>query len=104
MVSCGRQYWPPKPGDRRPKLTPYRLVCCAACFGMKQVVGDADRGDDCADSARALHQGQEDQGDRARPEGIAEHGPEGTEVGRDLVRVRAVSAAAAKAGAVGFGA
>jgi hypothetical protein len=30
---------PPKPGDRRPKLTPYSLVCCAACFGMKQVVG-----------------------------------------------------------------
>src|SRR3984957_8429511 len=30
---------PPKPGDRRPKLTPYRLVCCAACFVMKQVVG-----------------------------------------------------------------
>jgi bifunctional enzyme CysN/CysC len=43
---------------------PYRLVCCAACFVMKQVVGDADRGDDCADTARALHQGQDDQGDR----------------------------------------
>src|SRR6516165_5568578 len=42
---------------------------------MKQVVGDAGRGDDCADTARALHQGQDDQGDRARPEGVAEHGP-----------------------------
>ncbi|MCP1766038.1 ATP-dependent DNA ligase [Bradyrhizobium japonicum] len=63
QLSFGLQYCPPKPGDRRPKLTPYRLVCCAACFGMKQVVEDADRGDDCADSARALHQGQDDQGD-----------------------------------------
>src|SRR6266446_7979685 len=27
-------------------LTPYRLGCCAACFVTKQVVGDADRGDD----------------------------------------------------------
>src|SRR6185437_783479 len=88
----------PKPGDRRPKLTPYRLICCAACFGTKQVVGDADRGDDCPDPARALHQGQDDQGDRPRPEGVAEHGPEGAEVGRDLVRVRAGGAAAAKAG------
>jgi hypothetical protein len=26
---------------------------------MKQVVGDAYRGDDCPDSARALHQGQD---------------------------------------------
>ena len=34
---------------------------------MKQVVGDADRGDDCAGKARAL------------PEGVAEHGPEGAE-------------------------
>src|SRR5690348_17404278 len=58
---------------------------------MKQVVGDAGRGDDCADSARALHQGQDDQGDRPGPEGVAEHGPEGAEVGRDLFRVRAAS-------------
>lgn len=50
---------------------------------MKQVVGDADRGDDCPDPARALHQGQDDQGDRPRPEGVAEHGPEGAEVGRE---------------------
>src|SRR5580700_1077060 len=49
---------------RPAKLTPYRLVCWAACFRTKQVVGDADRGDDCADTTRALHQGQDDQGDR----------------------------------------
>ncbi len=46
---------------------------------MKQVVGDADRGDDWADTARTLHQGQDDQGDRPRPEGVTEHGPEGAE-------------------------
>ena len=40
----------------------------------------------------------------ARPEGVAEHGSEGAEVGRDLLRVRAVGAAAAKAGAMGIGA
>src|SRR4051812_44734726 len=97
-LSFGLQYCPPKPGDRRPKLTPYRLVCCAACFVTKQVVEDADRGDDCADTARALHQGQDHQGDRPRPEGVAEHGPEGAEVGRDLLRVRAAGAATAKAG------
>src|SRR6201994_5081905 len=68
---------------------------------MKQVVGDADRGDDCADTARALYQGQDDQGDRPRPEGVAEHGPEGAEVGRDLIRVRAGSPAAAEAGTMG---
>src|SRR4030095_16479613 len=101
MVSCGRQYWPPKPGDRRPKLTPYRLVCCAACFGMKQVVRDADRGDDCPDPARALHQGQDNQGDCSRPEGVAEHGPQGAEVGRDLIRVRACCPTAAEAGTMG---
>src|SRR6266436_6206456 len=56
-MSFGMQFCPPEPGDRRPKLTPYRLVCCAACFVTKQVVGNADRGDDCPDSARALHQG-----------------------------------------------
>ena len=68
---------------------------------MKQVVGDADRGDDCPDTARALHQGQDDQGDRPGPEGVAEHGPEGAEVGRDLVRVRACCPAAAEAGTMG---
>src|SRR3981189_2840978 len=52
-LSFGMQFWPPEPGNRRPKLTPYRLGCCAACFRTEQVVGDADRGDDCADSARA---------------------------------------------------
>src|SRR3954447_14256537 len=87
--------------SQTPKLTPYRLVCCAACFVTKQVVGDADRGDDCPDSARALHQGQDDQGDRPRPEGIAEHGPEGAEVGRDLIRVRACRPTAAEAGTMG---
>jgi hypothetical protein len=40
------------------------LVCCAACFLTKQVVGDDGRGDDCPDTARAFHQGQDDQGDR----------------------------------------
>src|SRR5258708_38599808 len=79
---------PPEPGDRRPKLTPYRLVCWAACFRTKQVVGDAYRGDDCADTTRALHQGQDDQGDRTRPEGVAEHGPQGASGVRDLIRVR----------------
>src|SRR6476469_6635859 len=97
--------WPvcsqPTLGDRRPKLTPYGLACCAACFRTKQVVGDAGRGDDCPDSARALHQGQDDQGDRPGPEGVAEHGPEGAEVGRDLFRVRACSPAATKAGTMG---
>src|SRR5260370_41597723 len=100
-MSFGLQYWPPKPGDRRPKLTPYRLVCCAACFVMKQVVGDADRGDNCPDTARALHQGQDDQGDRPGPECVAEYGPEGTEVGRDLIRVRACCPTAAEAGTMG---
>src|SRR5712672_2456723 len=68
---------------------------------MKQVVGDADRGDNCPDTARALPQGQDDQGERPGPEGVAEHGPEGAEVGRDLIRVRACCPAAAEAGKMG---
>lgn len=35
---------------------------------------------------------------------FAKHGPRGAEVGRDLLRVRAVGAATAKAGAMGIGA
>jgi hypothetical protein len=57
-MSFGLHYCPPKPGIGVQKLTPYRLVCCAACFVIKQAVGDADRGDNCPDTARALHQGQ----------------------------------------------
>src|SRR6266513_3717214 len=71
---------------------------------MTQVVGDAGRGDNCPDTARTLHQGQDDQGDRPGPEGVAEHGPEGAEVGRDLVRVRACCPAAAEAWTMGSGA
>jgi dTDP-4-dehydrorhamnose 3,5-epimerase len=55
---------PPEPGVES-KVAPHRSGYCAACFGTKQVVGDADRGDECADTAPALHQGQDDQGDRA---------------------------------------
>jgi hypothetical protein len=40
-------------------------------------------------------------GDRPGPEGIAEHGAEGAEVGRDFVRVRACGPAASEAGTMG---
>jgi hypothetical protein len=39
----------------------------------RQVIGDADCGDGCPDPARALYQRQDDQGNRPRPEGVAEH-------------------------------
>lgn len=35
------------------------------------------------------YQGQVDQGDRSRPEGVAGQVPEGAKVGRDLIRLRA---------------
>ncbi len=35
---------------------------------MEQMVGDAGRGGDCKDTARARYQGQDDQGDRLRSE------------------------------------
>src|SRR3954470_15110731 len=91
------QKWSPEPGDRRPKLTPYRLGCCAACFVTKQVVGMLI----VETIARIRSQGQDDQGNRPRPEGVAEHGPEGAEVGRDLIRVRAWCPATAEAGMMG---
>src|SRR5258708_6606623 len=72
------------------KIDPPRLACCAARFDSKRVVrGNVDSGDDWPDSARALHQRQDDQGDFPGSEGIPEHGPQGTSVGGDIVRVRA---------------
>src|SRR5215204_6858856 len=66
-------------------------------------LGDADSGDDWADPAGAFPQGQDDQGDRAGPQGVPEHGPEGATLGRDLLRVRAERPAAAEAGAMDGG-
>src|SRR5437016_4739306 len=63
--------------------------------------GNADSGYDWPDLARAFSEGQDDQGNRPRPEGVAEHGPQGAEVGRDLIRVRACGPAAAEAGTMG---
>src|SRR6516165_7568573 len=41
--------------SQSPKLTLYGSGCCAACFGLKQVVRDDGQGGDRADTARALH-------------------------------------------------
>src|SRR5208282_2485982 len=57
----------------------------AACFGAKRAVGDADCGDDRSDTARAFRSGQDDQGDRARPEAVAQHGAQGPAIGGDSV-------------------
>src|ERR1700749_4501487 len=76
----------------------------AACFGWKWAVGDAGCGDDRPDPTRAFGQGQVDQGDRARPEGIAQYGSEGTALWRDIVCVSAGGPAASKDWAVEGGA
>src|SRR6202035_4421843 len=52
----------------------------------------------CADSARALRQGEDDPEDRAGPRGVPEHGPQGVAIRGDVVRVRAHSPTAAEAG------
>jgi Integrase core domain len=64
-------------GDRRPKLTP--LSCRRRRLSALRS-GDVGCGDDCAHPARALDQGQDDQGDRPGSEGVTEHGPQGAAV------------------------
>jgi hypothetical protein len=64
----------------------------------KRAVGDAGCRDDRADTARALRQGRVDQGDRARPKAVAQHGAESPSVRGDVVFLRAPDAAAPKAG------
>ena len=80
------------------KIAP-RLLAVAGCPLRVEAggQGDAACGDDCVDQARALRQWQDDQGDCAGPQGLAEHCPQGAAVGRDMIRVRAGGAAAAKA-------
>jgi len=46
---------------------------------------NADRVDDCADSARALYKGQDDQGDQPRLESVSQNGSQGIGVRRDDV-------------------
>ena len=46
--------------------------------------GDAGRGDDCADSARALRQEEDDQGDRTGPRGVRNTVPQGPAIRRDI--------------------
>jgi hypothetical protein len=43
--------------------------------------GDADRGDGCADSARALRQGRDDPGNCTGPQDIPEYGPQSVAIG-----------------------
>src|SRR6266516_794430 len=66
-------------------------------------VGDVDSGDDWADPAGAFPQGEGHQGDRAGPEGVPEHGPQGAAVGGDIVRIRTLGSASTEAGPVGGG-
>src|SRR5713226_3735660 len=66
-------------------------------------VGDVDSGDDWADPAGAFPQGEDHQGDRAGPEGVPEHGPQGAAVGGDIGRIRKLGSAPADAGPVGGG-
>src|SRR5215468_8765101 len=62
--------------------------------------GDVGRGDGCADSARALRQGQDDPGNCTGPRDVPEHGPQGAAVGGDLVSIRAQRPTTAKAGSM----
>src|SRR5207245_5329849 len=64
-------------------------------------VGDVDSGDDWADPTGAFPQGKDHQGDRAGPEGVPEHGPQGAAVGGDIVRIRTLGSALGRSWAGG---
>jgi hypothetical protein len=72
----------------------------AACFGAKRAVGDADCGDDRSDTARAFCSGEDDQGDRARPEAVAQHGAQSPAIGGEGIFLRARGSAAAESGSM----
>src|SRR5713101_1647811 len=86
------------------KIDPLKvgLMRCSLPIRSGQV-GDVDSGDDWADPAGAFPQGEDHQGDRAGPEGVPEHGPQGAAVGGDIVRIRTLGSAPAEAGPVGGG-
>src|SRR5258708_40190682 len=108
--ACSRCYSacncePPKGVYRRPTLTPWLAVSSGCPFqSWNGWARDADRGNDRADPARVLCEGEDDQGDRPGPEGLAQHGSEGSSLRGQVVRVRARGSAATEAGRMAGGA
>ena len=68
-------------GGSASKIDPLNLFLLDCPFFVKAGGGDADCGDDWANTAGSFGQGKVDPGDRPRPEAISQHDSAGSAIG-----------------------